>query len=459
MRKQDLIFIALFLCVAAISVFVALVSIPIALGFVVAVLVVTLVFLNPFYGLMIYIFLLFARPQDFVSGLERLRIVLVLAVLILLSFFLRKMAKREPIAVFSTRRQILMFLLLLIVPVSNIVNFHLRSAWDGLLEFLTAFLLFFVIVNTTIDFEKFRKVCWTLVFCTTLVCINGLVQYFKGVDLIGETLVGGRVRWIGIFHDPNDLALLINSILPFVLVDLFEKDISSIKKVGLALIAVLFVMNIYYTGSRGGYVALIAVIAFLSFQRWGLLKGSIVGALLLLVLLAFAPSRMGDLSPQEASASGRIYAWTNGLVMLKTHPVLGIGYMRFTLTHGRAAHSAFVACLTELGLIGYFVWLSLLYSSFSDLIAVRKSPASKQHRRYSNMLLLSFAGFLASAVFLSQAYNPIFYMLCALATVIVKTTDVRFPRPRFLTPHEVRMVLLLIVGSVVAFKLVAVLYT
>jgi O-antigen ligase len=442
-----------------ISVFIAFISIPIALGFLVAVLVVTLVFLNPFYGLMIYIFLLFARPQDFVPGLERLRIVLVLAVLILLSFFFRKMATREPIAIFSSRRQILMFLLLLIVPLSNIVNLHLRSAWDGLVEFLTAFLLFFIIVNITSDFEKFRKVCWTLIFCTTLVCINGLVQHFRGVDLIGETLVGGRIRWIGIFHDPNDLALLINSFLPFVLVNLFERDISSVKKVGLTLIAALFLMNIYYTGSRGGYIALIAVIGFLSFQRWGWIKGSIIGALLLLVLLAFAPSRMGNLSPQEASASGRIYAWTNGLVMLKTHPALGIGYLRFTLTHGRAAHSAFVACLAELGLIGYFVWLSLLYSSFSDLIAIKKSPASKQHRKYSNILLLSFVGFLASAVFLSQAYNPIFYMLCALVTVTVKTIDVQFPRPRFLTPREARMVLLLIVGSVVAFKLVAVLYT
>jgi len=459
MKRYDLIFIALSLAAAALSAFVALFSVPLALVFLIGVLVVSLVFLNPFFGLMLYLFLLFARPQDFIPGLERLSIVLALAVLILISFFFRKVVRREPITIFATRRQILMFLLLLIVPLSNIANMQLVAAWDGLVDFLTAFLLFFLIVNIADDFKRFRTVCWTLVACTVLVCINGLVQKFRGVDLIGETLVGGRIRWIGIFHDPNDLALLINSFLPFVLVTLFERGTSPLRRLGLVLIAALFILNIYYTGSRGGYLALLVVIAFLSFQRWGLLKGSIAGAAFLAVILAFAPSRMANLSPEEASASGRIYAWTYGLVMLKSHPVLGIGYMRFTPIHGRAAHSAYVSSLAELGFIGYFVWLSLVYSSLADLIAVGKSAAADAHRRYSRMLLLSFLGFLASAVFLSQAYSPILYMLCALATVVVKTAGVPLARPRFLSPHEIRMVLLLIVASLIAFKVFAVLFT
>lgn len=459
MKKRNVLFAFLFFFAAAISAFLALLSIPLSIVFLVAVSVVTLVFISPFFGLLLYIFLLFARPQDFVPGLERMRLVLVLAILVLLSFFIRKAVRREPVSLFATRNQILMFVLLIIVPVSNIANLQMKAAWDGLIEFLNAFLLFFIVVNIVDNLKRFRLVCRVLVFCTVLVCINGLVQRFRGVDLVGETLAGGRVRWIGIFHDPNDFALLINSVIPFVLVSMFERERNLPERIGLLLISVLFLLNIYYTGSRGGYVALTAVVVFLSLQRWGMLKGAIAAAVFLTVVLLFAPSRLENLSPHEASASGRIYAWTKGLVMLKSRPVLGIGYMRFTAVHGRAAHSAFVSCFAEMGILGYFVWLSIIYGSFADLVAARKAPVSKQHRKYAGMLLLSLTGFLGSALFLSQAYNPMLYLLCALVTALVRLLDAPLMRPRLLAPREALLIAALIAGTALVYKAIAILYT
>lgn len=46
--------------------------------------------------------------------------------------------------------------------------------------------------------------------------------------------------------------------------------------------------------------------------------------------------------------------------MLMSHPILGVGKGMFTDHHWLTAHNSFVLVLAELGLVGYFVWLSVI---------------------------------------------------------------------------------------------------
>ena len=457
MQARNTAIVALFIAIGAITAGLSVVSVPLAIGAGIALFAVVLVFLRPFLGLVFYLVLLYVRPQDFVPALEKLRIVLALAGVVLVALFTHRVVRRGRISFLETRQHLLMFVLLLVVPLSNLVNFRMKSAWDGLSQFVTVYLLFYLIVSLTDDFRKFRAVCVTLVACTAATCVNALIQRFRGVDLIGETTILGRVRWIGIFGDPNDYALLINSMLPFVLVALFERGRRTFAKLGLALLGALFIVTIYYTNSRGGFVALLLILLVFSLRRWGIVKGLVLGAVFLAAGIVFAPSRAGDLNPYEMSASGRVYAWIGGLVMLKSRPILGVGFNNFDLFHERAAHSAYIQCIAELGLVGYFVWLALIYSSVKDL---RRSErfAESAYARYAPIVELAMVGFLGSAVFLSQAYSPVLYIIAALAVLVARGTGAAEGRSILLPPRDALIVALILGGSILVYKLLAIVY-
>jgi O-antigen ligase len=460
MKRGELIIVALFVLLAIVIAALALLSTKAALVALVGIAAIAIIFFEPFYGLIIYLLMLYIRPQDFVPVLERLRVMLVLAVAILVVFFIRRLIGRREISIFATRQHILMFALLVIVPFSDIVNGRMGEVWDGFNEFLTVFLLFFIIVNITSDYEKYRKVIWTLVFLTVLIAINGIIMYYRGVGLAGSTPVEGtRVRWIGIFGDPNDYALVINSFLPFILVTFFEGKISRAQKTLLLIGGLISIMTLYFTNSRGGFIAFMTIVGVFSVRRWGLLKGIAVGAVFLVAAAVLAPSRMGNLSPYETSAAGRVNAWIDGLVVLKAHPIFGVGFQNFgDYSHSNlAAHSAFIKCMAELGLVGYFLWMALLYTSYTDLKPVANDPRNR-YSRYARILQLSIIGFVASAAFLSQTFMPVLYILVALSVLTSHNGENRHKYARFLSVPELGIVILLIGVSIVGYKLLAMVY-
>jgi len=170
------------------------------------------------------------------------------------------------------------------------------------------------------------------------------------------------------------------------------------------------------------------------------------------------PSRMADLSPYGDSASGRVYAWIEGLAMLKMRPIFGVGYKNFTFYQGRAAHSAFVQCFAELGIVGYYFWLALIYTSVSDLFRIERFSHEGEARNYIRVLQLSFIGFLASALFLSQAYSPIFYTIGALSTVFFGETASGGRKRGFLTMREAAVIAAILVFSIIVYKVLAMVY-
>jgi O-antigen ligase len=457
MKKSRVYVILLSVFLAIVASLVALISVPAAVGLVLGMGVAIAVFYKPFSGLIIYIILLFIRPQEFIPQLAKLRIMLILATIILLTFFIHKIFRKEKISFLPTRQHFIMLLLLLIVPVSNIVNFRLSNAWNGFNEFLTYFLLFFIITNIVDSFDKLKKVSWTILVGTILISMNGLIMAFRGVDLIGNESVQGRIRWIGIFGDPNDFALMINSFLPFVLINLFEKSVKKYQKLVLLLIGALFLTAVYYTNSRGGFVALMLMIGYFAVKRWGVLRGVAAGLAFIAIGLVLAPSRMAEISPYGQSASGRVYAWIDGLVMLKSRPVFGIGYQNFELYHVRAAHSAYIECMAELGLVGYFTWIALLYTTYAGLrvIEYRDVPS---YSKYARILQISLIGFLGSAIFLSQAYSPILYIIIALSTLVIHNPVAPYKRPNLLSAREFLTVALILGASIVLYKFLSIVY-
>src|SRR5262249_5807368 len=118
-------------------------------------------------------------------------------------------------------------------------------------------------------------------------------------------------------------------------------------------------------------------------------------------------------APLDEAASGRVTAWTEGLEMLKSRPLLGVGFGQFSDYHELTAHNSFVLCFAETGTLGYFFWMGLLIVTFVELRSVTRLEGddSGHHdlRHVAYALELSLCGFVTAAFFLSRTFIPMLY--------------------------------------------------
>ncbi|MBN2070321.1 MAG: O-antigen ligase family protein [Candidatus Krumholzibacteriota bacterium] len=457
MKKQNALIISALVFVTLILSLVLLKSALLAIAAIFALVMLITIFFHPYFGLLIYLIFLILRPMSFIPYLAPLRIMLNLALVIILFFLIRKIFNREEINIFATRQNILMFILFLIVPISDLSNFNPGRAWNSLNEFLTLLLLFVLLVLLT--GRKYRMVFWCLCFSCLFLAINGLVQHFNGVDLFGTPPVGTRIKYVSIFGDPNDLALALVSSIPIILFHFFSRKVKLIFRIGLIIMLTVLFMAIFYTNSRGGYLAVIAVLVSFAIKNWGVKRGLIAGSVLVTIALLMSPSRMSQIEAYGGSESGRVFAWMHGLGIVKSRPAFGIGMNNFIATYDKAAHSAYIKCMAELGLIGFSVWAALIFTSFRDLVRIEKISNDKILILYSRITQVSLIGFLTSAFFLSQTYSPIIYILLAMSAILSlrlhAEAGIKFT---FMTRKELLMILTLVGLTIVFYKILMILY-
>jgi len=122
----------------------------------------------------------------------------------------------------------------------------------------------------------------------------------------------------------------------------------------------------------------------------------------------------------DQSASGRIEMWSAGLQSLKQSPVWGIGFRNFEAVNVKAAHSAFVECFAELGIVGYVLWLGVLLLTLDDLRLIHASTNQEAAdlRKWARAIQVSLIAFLVGSIFLSRAYDVQLFILIGLGTVI-----------------------------------------
>ncbi len=139
-----------------------------------------------------------------------------------------------------------------------------------------------------------------------------------GVEAIfGNLIDPGEVaaRVIGAFDDPNYFGSYLAIMITLAVACLMNVDARWLK-VALFALATLFSITLLFTQSRGALVALmagLAVLALLRSRRTGLLT---VGALVLIVAVAypvFSEWRFGDAGPSSVmDTAGRSEAWQEG---------------------------------------------------------------------------------------------------------------------------------------------------
>ena len=227
------------------------------------------------------------------------------------------------------------------------------------------------------------------------------------------------------FHDPNDLALILVVILPFVLSTVLNKTESPALRALSVVSTIPIIYCIFLTDSRGGWLAFGVMGMVFLYLHLRNKKFAIVCAVVALPLIfAVGPSRMQTISADEGAGRGRLAAWGYGNRMLKQWPLFGAGKGRFTefSDESREAHNSFVKCWAELGLFGYFFWLGLIVASLKDGYALSKvqskDPDARELSRLGRASVAGMMGFLAAAFFLSRTYHQPLYVVFGLLAAL-----------------------------------------
>jgi len=223
--------------------------------------------------------------------------------------------------------------------------------------------------------------------------------------VMGTTSVEGRVRYRGVFQDPNELAFAMSLSLPFAF-GWFEgrrrrgRNWAGIAVVVVAL-AICVTCNIM-TRSRSGQISLIATLGvyFLRRFRW---RGGVLAAIVAMPVLLLG-GRSAESSTQE-----RLECWAEALALWREHPIFGAGARQFTAHHHLTAHNSVLLALADMGPIGLLVFTCVIYMAFKITLQVQNDfagrPDAAEVRGVAFATLAGMVGLVSSALFLSLTYH------------------------------------------------------
>jgi putative inorganic carbon (hco3(-)) transporter len=336
----------------------------------------------------------------------------------------------------------LMFAFVFSMTFGHVAHGYLGGATAALSSFSTSSMLYFLVLLNVTSRDRLRQSCQVLVMSIFVTSVMGVAAYHTGYladllvlrqnvsegqespDGIGETsdtpaldTTGKflfRVHAEGFLSDPNDFAQAIVMVLPMLaLAYIRGRHLQNIVLVFSPALILLY--TLYLTHSRGAVIGVMSLLFFGVKKKIGTLRTLLV---LIVLLGAVSASGLGggrEVSTKEQSAAERIEAWNTGIQMLRGNPFFGVGYGEFTEYHYLTAHNSFVLCFAELGMVGYYLWISLLVIAFIGLNrGVRLLPPESSECHFSNALRTSLVGFITCAWFLSRTYQPVLYLLIAL---------------------------------------------
>jgi len=317
------------------------------------------------------------------------------------------------------------------------------------------------------DFARAVVMCFVLAGAIRSVRdVERLVLVYFAVTTMYVALVLGRFQlgpesWrLGdlYYYDANDLATLIVSAMPFglyyVLGQRRRLAVRALAVLGLAVLAV----GLTRSGSRGGFLAFLAVVAFMLLGFTTIpARSRLVGLVVVLAVVFAAASdqywtqMQTLLNPNQdynaSSEEGRLKVWERGLDYMSGHPLFGVGASNFQVAEGTisplarrqerglavywtAPHNTLVQVGAELGMPGLLLFLGMFGTAFASLRRVGRyarslSPPARDLSRLAQTLMAALVAFFVGAFFLSLAYTDMLYTLVAFVLALGKVARAR----------------------------------
>ena len=263
----------------------------------------------------------------------------------------------------------------------------------------------------------------------------------------------GRLHHL-VYYDANDLALVLVCTLPFAIYFLVQHGWR--HRVFALAGLMLLLATIAKSGSRGGFLGLVAVSLYvlLGYRAIPVRVRLVATAGVFALFAILASETYWDAirslrAPQEdynwagASPEGRVELWRRGLGYVADDPFLGVGMANFPLAEGMlseesraraergagfkwsVAHNSLLEVAVELGLIAFALFVAALFIALRTMHRIRaarplQDPEVLRKVGFACTLIAALVGFIVSGFFVSAAYYSYLYVLLGLCVGMAK---------------------------------------
>jgi O-antigen ligase len=324
--------------------------------------------------LLAFLFLVYANTPFLLPAAEVLRPAKVVAGLALLALIGETMFGKRELR-FAWPEGGLLIAFLAAAALSCLTALWPGYATQNVGDLAKMALTWFFILNCATTERRLRGVMWIMVIGGLFPALGTLKNYLTG------NMYEGRAAWIGIFANPNEVAYALVILVPLAVY--LAAPRGWWVRLLVSTVLLLFAAAVYVTFSRGGLIALGAVIVLIGWRKrnkW------ILG--LTVVLLAagslFASrywSRGEDFSQLngDVTVNQRLATTQAGFDMFLDHPLLGVGFGCSVVAwplyapegvYSRGAlvtHNTLIQALSETGLLGFIPFVVLIGVSLHQM--------------------------------------------------------------------------------------------
>lgn len=385
---------------------------------------------------MAFTFILLISPQSSIPALAPFRIALLTAGFAVVTYLFDRFIHRQPIVRLTRELWIVLFLVgwvVLTIPLSYWPGGSVAYLTETYLKTLIVFWLLSHVVTTL---PRLRQVAWGLSLMTLPIALGALSQFFSGETRVGPP---GSVRIAGysapLTANPNDLALMLNLILPLSIGLFFSNTKPAARAVLLGIIG-LDMIAIVATFSRAGFLTLTVTLALYlgTIRRRGGGGWLFLGVVSLLAVVPFFipgyTERISTITTITADPTGSSQErWRDilaALTYMMSHPVVGggIGMNALTMAQmrgdtGREVHNVYLQYGMDLGIPGLVLFLLLLTGCLRLVRNVQRQsaqiPALYELHYLSQGIRISLIAFAVAGLFHPAAYHFYFYYFAGLA--------------------------------------------
>ncbi len=376
-----------------------------------------------FICIVLFLALYYLKPQEWTSLFATIRFVQLVMYASLATLFFRERSLKAR-DFFRTPHDWAVFAFLFWLFASSTAPFEMFKA-----EVISRIIFYIVTVQTLFSISRLNKFLgwWTgFLVITAFLAIAG--EYFwdplGSSDITNGPMKGRLVLNLSMVNNPNALAHSLAPALAMLYYCTYWKRSVFLKVFGVVALA-LVTFTIWLTESKGGFLAAgITILGMLTFGRPKSAQIVIAGVLILAgSSVLYQLPRMTELnrSKTDAAIQGRVASFTHGYHYYQ-NSFAGVGHGQFMKRQlaeyklSKAPHSVYNCIGSELGKVGMFLFLMILWSNFRTLIFMKTQNVEQERaRRILFVLVLSYA---ISGWMVDFAHRVSFYLFTAAIAVM-----------------------------------------
>jgi O-antigen ligase len=417
------------------------------------------VFLQPDYGLLIFIFVTTTQISNVaIQFYGAPSIAQPLAGLLMVVILLRIVLYRErPLNWGRIIPVLIIYIFSLFISMFNAADFKMSSqAFIGFFKDALGGVIVILLIQRP---SSFRQAIWALiiagifmgtisVFQTTTHTFDNPYFGFGG----WESQSSGdqsRNRLTGPYDNPNAYSQIMVVVFTLALERLWHEK-RSLLRIFAGWSAIVSSLTIVFTYSRGGILTLMAAFGILFLQNRPRLLPILMTMIIGLALVQFLPAdytahigTLQDIIPtqnnqiNDPSFRGRLSENIAAWRMFLNNPLFGVGLGNYEVQYqdysrqigldvrrvNRTPASLYLEILSEQGVVGSMAFILLIYTILAGLISARHKFAHAGMMDYSNMTMALFAGFvgyMVAATVKNSAYSNVYWILVGMALSAVQ---------------------------------------